>query len=297
MHHCESVGLVALLSIAVSVSQLVPISPIDFCCSSAQGQMRYSQQQNRVDYCNGRVWLPLILLFGNSAENPASSCKHIASTYGSLTTNGVYWIKPSSNDNAYQVYCDVSEGWTLLMKLDGKKNTFNYNSDYWSNRLPFKKTRLALDDNEAKLASFWTLPFTELRLGMKMDGGVTRWIVVSFNASSLYDIIADGNHRETRIGKGKWRTLLPDGVSSLQESCNLEGFNAAVKRRRFARARLGVIANELSSNDCLTPDSMLGFGAAYESRSSVATTGNFATTHDPDNGAVNIKVIGYIMAR
>jgi hypothetical protein len=125
---------------------------------------------------------------------------------------------------------------------------------------------------------------------MKMDGGVTRRTVVSCNASSLYDIIDDGNHRETTIGKGEWRTLLPDGVSSLQESCNLEGFNAAVSSNGFARARLGVMANELSSNNCLTPDSMLEFGTAYERRSNIATTGNYATTHDPDNGAVDTKM-------
>ena len=116
-----------------------------------------------------------------------------------------------------QVFCDASEGWTLIMKIDGNQQTFDYHSDLWSNEETFQPNNLDLDDKETKLASYWTLPFTELRLGMKVNG-TTRWITFSYTASSLYSLIADGQYRNTSIGESKWRSLLP--TSSLQNHCN-----------------------------------------------------------------------------
>ena len=108
------------------------------------------------------------------------------------------------------------------MKIDGKKQTFTYASDLWSNKKTFQSNNLDLDNKETKLASYWTLPFTELRLGMKVDGTI-RWITFSYSASSLYSLIADGQYRSTRIGKSKWRSLLP--TSSLQRNCNKVSIN------------------------------------------------------------------------
>ena len=116
-----------------------------------------------------------------------------------------------------QVFCDASEGWTLIMKIDGQLQTFGYDSDLWLNKETFQPNNLDLDDKETKLASYWTLPFTELRLGMKVDG-TTRWITFSYTASSLYNLIADGQYRSTSIGESKWRSLVPR--SSLQRNCN-----------------------------------------------------------------------------
>ena len=103
------------------------------------------------------------------------------------------------------------------MKIDGNQQNFKYDSELWSNKKTFQSNSLDLDDKETKLASYWTLPFTELRLGMKVDGTI-RWISFSYRASSLYSIIADGQYRSTNIGKSKWRSLLPR--SSMQTNCN-----------------------------------------------------------------------------
>ena len=121
-----------------------------------------------------------------------------------------------------QVFCDANEGWTLIMKIDGNQQTFTYGSDLWSNKETFQPTNLDLDNKEAKLASYWTVPFTELRLGMKVNGTI-RWITHSYSASSLYSLIADGKYRSTSIGENKWRTLLP--TSSLQQHCNKVSIN------------------------------------------------------------------------
>ena len=103
------------------------------------------------------------------------------------------------------------------MKVNGNQQTFDYNNDLWSNKNTFQSNNLDLDDKETKLASYWTLPFTELRLGMKVDGTI-RWITFNYSASSLYNLIADGQYRNTNIGKSKWKSLLP--TLYLQENCN-----------------------------------------------------------------------------
>ena len=103
------------------------------------------------------------------------------------------------------------------MKIDGNLNNFYYKSKLWSNKETFQPTNLDWDDKETKLAAYWTLPFTQLRLGMKVDGTI-RWISFNYGASSLYSVIADGKYRSTSIGENKWRPLLPQ--LSLQQHCN-----------------------------------------------------------------------------
>ena len=209
------------------------------------GILKYNDNVNEIEYCNGTKWLTLLTLkslaqLGDSLL-PASSCKQIALTYKSSFSNGPYWIKPSASDASYQVrnnckiatrivafevyktfclqqtFCYGNGGWSLIIKIDGNQQSFAYNSLLWSNKETFQPNNLDLDDKETKLASYWTLPFTELRLGMKVDGTI-RWITYSYIASSLYSLIADGQYRGTSIGKSTWRSLLPR--SSLQRNCN-----------------------------------------------------------------------------
>ncbi|XP_062500511.1 uncharacterized protein LOC134177751 [Corticium candelabrum] len=270
---------------------------IDTCSNSTKGMMKYNEQVKEVEYCNTSHWLTLVLTPGSSFLLPASSCKQIEldDMYSSSHHNGQYWIRPSFNDPPFQVFCDASEGWTLIMKIDGNKQTFDYHSDLWLNKKTFQPNNLDLDDKETKLASYWTLPFTELRLGMKVDG-TTRWITFSYTASSLYSLIADGQYRSTSIGESKWRSLLP--TSSLQNHCNKEGFNIISDHSyygpRTSRVRLGFVANE--QNECESPDSFVGFGTSYTHGSAEISAGNYACC-TPDNGFANTKAIGYVMAR
>ena len=108
------------------------------------------------------------------------------------------------------------------MKLDGNSSTFDYDSDLWSNKEIFQSNSLDLDDIEAKLASYWTLPFTELRLGMKYKYGgesedgtfdtdsdtTIKWTTFKYSASSLHDVIADGKYKNTSFNN--WARLIPD---------------------------------------------------------------------------------------
>ena len=61
-----------------------------------------------------------------------------------------------------------------------------------------------------------------------------------------------------------------------------------------ARVRLGFISNE--QNECVSPDSFVGFGTDYYTIPNSA--GNYACPScTPDNGSLNTKAMGYILAR
>ncbi|RMX55212.1 hypothetical protein pdam_00025900 [Pocillopora damicornis] len=72
------------------------------------------------------------------------------------------------------VFCHMGDfgcgngGWTPIMKINGNKSTFHYDSHFWSNRsaynLPGGKT--SFDLQETKLP---TTPFSKICLGMKID--------------------------------------------------------------------------------------------------------------------------------
>ena len=158
-----------------------------------------------------------------------------------------------------------------------------------------------MDDQETKLPTYWSTSFKELCVGMKV-GNDLKFVSISYPASSLYDLIADGKYRATRLGRQKWKSLISG--SSLQRNCNKEGFNVmGTKYSAFhTRARIGLIGNE--QNDCGTPDSYLGFGCPgatnrrYCGVSNVINTcGNSATQCTPDNGVKEVKAMGYIFVR
>ncbi|KAL9980274.1 hypothetical protein ACROYT_G008835 [Oculina patagonica] len=64
------------------------------------------------------------------------------------------------------VYCHMSDaglgaqcgggGWTLVMKIDGSKNTFHYDSSYWSDKNDYGllEGARALDTNEVKVPTY-----------------------------------------------------------------------------------------------------------------------------------------------
>ena len=105
-------------------------------------------------------------------------------------------------------------------------------------------------------------------------------------ADSLYTLIADGQYRNTSLGRDTWNALF-GSEASLQSNCNKEGFNAKVNH--FSRTRIGIIAN--NENDCNTCDSRLGFGGGGWPDTS-NTCGNAKL--GADNGR---KAMGYILVQ
>ncbi|XP_062500507.1 uncharacterized skeletal organic matrix protein 5-like [Corticium candelabrum] len=118
------------------------------------------------------------------------------------------------------------------MKIDGNQQTFDYHSDLWLNKKTFQPNNLDLDDKETKLASYWTLPFTELGLGMKVDG-TAKWITFSYTVSSLYSLIADGQYRSMSLDERETQNEVVEvlyalsgnvlcDVQNLDMKCNLQ---------------------------------------------------------------------------
>jgi len=124
------------------------------------------------------------------------------------------------------------------------------------------------------------------------NGQQINFIVINKHANSLYSLIADGQYRATSLGRHTWKTLI-GSQASLQRNCNKEGFNAVGTNDRYAKARIGIVANQ--ENDCNTCDSRIGFGTGGRHDDS-NTCGNQAT-HKADNGNKHIKAMGYILVQ
>ena len=125
-------------------------------------------------------------------------------------------------------------------------------------------------------------------------GQQIKFLVINRHASSLYSLIADGRYRPTTLGRNTWKTLI--GLrASLQTNCNKEGFNAVGSAQGSSKARIGFLGN--NENDCVTPDSRIGFGTGgYHDDSN--TCGNEAIDHSSsDNGGKHIKAMGYILVQ
>jgi hypothetical protein len=71
----------------------------------------------------------------------------------------------------------------------------------------------------------------------------------------------------------------------------------------YARARIGILAND--ANDCATPDSFIGIGAAIGPGNPCVTTGTSGVTAgnvapgscSADNGAKNVASFAYVFVR
>jgi hypothetical protein len=146
-----------------------------------------------------------------------------------------------------------------------------------------------LTEKESKLASYWNTPFKKICLGMTVNGD-RRWMVLDYEASSLYSVIADGQYRNTTAGKDAWMSVIAG--SSLQPNCNHEGFNIQFP---FTNARLGFVAN--NEDDCESCDSWIGFGiyASFYRISDYQACGNRAAWEV--DRVVNIPAFGYILVQ
>ncbi|XP_020623536.1 uncharacterized skeletal organic matrix protein 5-like isoform X1 [Orbicella faveolata] len=228
--------------------------------------------------------------------DPVSSCKEQYDTYPSSMSQ-VYPLMFGSQ--TIPVYCHMGNfgcgdgGWTLAMKIDGTKRTFHYNSRFWSDRNIYNLAggKTGFDLQETKLPTYWNTPFSKICLGMKI-GHQINFIVINTQANSLYSLIADWQYRATSLGRNTWKTLI-GSQASLQLNCNKEGFNAVGTKGRFAKARIGIVANQ--QNNCKSCDSRIGFGTGGKHDDS-NTCGNQAT-HSPDNGNKHIKAMGYILVQ
>jgi len=175
-------------------------------------------------------------------------------------TSGVYWIDPDGDGSIepFQAYCDMTTdggGWTLLMKLNGDNETFQYSSAYWTDSQVFNAASPDFDTTEAKLQSYNSVPFDEVLLVMKQTTEPitdVRHLVIETEAESMAALMA-GGHIETALGRDTWTGLLS---TNLLPNCNHEGLNNTLTSSM--QNRIGILGN--NETDCTSCDSALGFG-------------------------------------
>ena len=174
------------------------------------------------------------------------------------------------------------------------QRTFHYDSVLWTNKQSFNIDggKTGFDAEETKLPSYWNTSFSKICLGMNISQ-VIRFAVIDRQADSLHSLIADGQYRNTSLGRDAWKALI-GSQGSLQRYCNEEGFNA-LSLITVVKIRIGILGHEY--DNCRHCDSRIGFGAGgYPDDSNVC--GNVADSrYDPDNGGQNIKGIGYILVQ
>ncbi|XP_020610635.1 uncharacterized protein LOC110049193 [Orbicella faveolata] len=126
-------------------------------------------------------------------------------------------------------------------------------------------------------------------MGFVLVGNQINFIVINKQANSLHSLIADGQYRNTSLGRNTWKKLI-GSQASLQRNCNKEGFNA-VCTPFFSKARIGILGN--NEKDCHTCDFRIGFGTGRKRHDS-NTCGNKARIK-ADSGNKSIKAMGYIL--
>ncbi|XP_073248247.1 uncharacterized protein [Porites lutea] len=236
--------------------------------------------------------------YGEFCEEVAKSCQDV---YNQLTEklNVTQLVTLLLDSKLVSVLCHFGNfgcgdgGWTPVMKMDGNKQTFHYNSTLWRNKETFNLDggKTGFDSQETKLPSYWNTSFSKICLGMKI-GQQIRFIVINKQVNSLYSLIADGEYRDTSLGLDTWKSLI-GSEASLQLNCNKEGFNAVGDSPSHSKARIGIIGNR--QWHCASCNSRIGFGTGGKPNNT-NSCGNEAT-NTSDNGEKHIKAMGYILVQ
>ena len=163
--------------------------------------------------------------------------------------------------------------------------------------MPFNQTsgKSGFDQYETKMPTFWSTPFTKLCLGMQAAGQEINWITLSYNASSLHSLMSTNTHYATNVGRSRWKSLLAD--SSLQQNCNMEGFNVKPTDggRNAAVTRIGILGN--NEVNCRSCNSRIGFGSkgSRGGQNKDNSCGNESINVGADNGEKHIEANCFIL--
>ncbi|XP_028393895.1 uncharacterized protein LOC114518154 [Dendronephthya gigantea] len=229
--------------------------------------------------------------FHKFSETLFLSCEDVLKK-NSSASDGIYTLQSYKTKERYQVFC-VFNGtlcgkgaWTLVMLMNGNKDTFQYNSSYWTNNKTLNVE--GLSDNhpsDIKLASYHYTPFNKICFGMKKVADDTKnFIVLNYTASSLYSVIAGGNHSATNAGRAEWMSLLNNHENNTSEVNNdKEGFNIKVAGQPL-KIRIGWVGCNAAA--CMTPNPYIGFGVENQKG------GNIASSHGE-----NIIIAGFIFVQ
>ena len=139
------------------------------------------------------------------------------------------------------------------------QETFHYDSDLWSNKETFNVSggETVFGTQETKLTTYWDTPFTKICLGMKIRGEENiSFLVINQAAESLYSLIADGQYRNTSLGRDTWKTLI-GRQASLQINCNMKDLMLVVSRILIPRQGSVLLLTSKTTVGLVTPESGL----------------------------------------
>lgn len=257
----------------------------------APGEQCDDGDQDADDGCDHRCQLTQ----GSGADEAMESCADLAATQPS----GSYWINPASDDpaDAFEAYCfwqGEGPAWTLMMKLDGRNDTFLYDAELWTNAEPLRPEARHIDRfTEFKAQGFDRLEISELLVGTALNpenhltaltfgrhmpyapwphlGRQRKWMAFQIEGDpdffvngellpreplTLQRLLTEQEPRGHTMTREGWLGFMER--PRLQEHCNTMGFNLELGGHRL---RLGIIAND--QNDCNSPDTWVGLGGNH----------------------------------
>jgi hypothetical protein len=221
----------------------------------------------------------------------------------------VYTIDPDQAGPGapFAVYCAQVQdggGWTMVLKVDGREDTFSYVSPLWTDAKPFNVDP-TLGRAQTKLESFSTVPMTEMLVGIEtpiaQDGQLKlKYVKLAASATSARALFQGDKYLASDLGRDAWKAWIPG--SSLQPYCNREGFNvtSTTKPKDYVRVRIGIVSNENGEGDCSSPNSYIGVGGGEVTSAcledSTTTTGNRAGCM-ADNGDKDVPGFAVVFVR
>jgi hypothetical protein len=189
-----------------------------------------------------------------------TSCQNILNA-NPAALSGIYTLV--IDGTKYPTWCEMinGEGWALIIRADGMKSTFAFSSSLWTTGRTINTGDYingTIGTTEYKSPLFSVYPYSELRLGMRFSYYPTKWLNVKHGQyASMHAAMTEGHLAFTGMTRNDWLTLANNGA--LQRNCNRMGYNLIANNIASARIRIGILGND--DNDCITPDSFIGFGA------------------------------------
>jgi hypothetical protein len=253
------------------------------CGGSCAKKCGLKEACQTADDCDGA------LVCNSSVCAYPASCKALLAARPG-TPSAVYTLQSKATSSNFSALCDMTAdggGWTLALKIDGRKDTFDYDKGIWTDSSLLAPDHPGNDDVEAKLASFNETSFDAVRLAFFTAANAVNTISIPVSGTSLKDAVAAKT--QSNLGPDAWLSLVPTGA--LQTDVCAQGFSAAVGG---ARVRLGILGNDGSS--CGTPDSYVGVGSnAFCSKGTRA--GNVACWNAGNGGSRDLPVFAAVLVR
>ncbi len=218
------------------------------------------------------------------------------------SASGVYTLR-ALGAGTWRGYCDVptdgSPAWTLVMKVDGARTTFQYDSMYWTTSSLYNPGTVDLSQVEAKYEGYNATPVRELRLVTLSDGIGQRDVIITTvptptAAPALGSIVLGRVMPPTLItGASGWGTAFPG--ATLQNTCTRFGFSVRPHSGpTSARVRIGGVGDNDAS--CNSPDSWVGVGGFVDNNACVpmGNTRSAGNVSGCDGAATSRRVAAFV---